>query len=145
MANLSITATEVLKITGSTVINTSYNFGEQVTQGEVVYLDSSDSELKLADASDAALDVVFGIALNAGEDGQPAAVATGGTVTIGASASMSVGKVYVLSTTAGAIMPIDDAVASGTVYASIIGVAISASVLQIGIINSGVEYAADVS
>ena len=47
--------------------------------------------------------------------------------------------------TAGGIMPIDDAVSSGTLYCSVLGVAISASILRMGIINSGVEYAADVS
>jgi hypothetical protein len=145
MADLSITAAEVLP--GSDAVKISgYNFGATVTQGKVVYLDSSDNnDAKLADASDASLDAAYGIALNAGGDGQPAVIQTGGSITLGASASLSVGKVYVLSDTAGGIMPIDDAVAAGTLYCTVLGVATSASVLKMGIIVSGVEYAADVS
>lgn len=141
MADLSITAANVAASTNA-VLNKAYNFGATVTAGKALILDSSDSELKLADASDAALDTVFGIALNGGADGQPGVVQTGGDINLGA--TLSVGKVYVLSGTAGGIMPIDDAVASGTLYCSVIGVAISTSILRMGIINSGVEYAADV-
>lgn len=142
MADLSITAANVAASTDA-VFNKHYNFGATVTQGQVLILDSSDNELKLADASDATLDAVFGIALNAGADGQPAIVQTGGDINLGA--TLSVGKVYVLSDTAGGIMPIDDAVAAGTLYCSLLGVAISTSILRMGILNSGVEYAADVS
>ena len=94
MADLSVTAASVAASTDA-VLNKSYNFGATVTAGQVLILDSSDSELKLADASDSTLDTVFGIALNGGADGQPGVVQTGGDINLGA--TLSVGKVYVLS------------------------------------------------
>jgi len=142
MADLSITAAEVLPGT-SAVKNSNYNYGATITQGKVLCVVSG--VLQLADASDAGLDTVIGFALTSGASGQPGTIQTGGFVTLGASASLSTGKVYVLSGTPGGIMPIDDAVAAGTLYATVLGVAVSSSSLQIGIINTGVEYAADVT
>jgi hypothetical protein len=142
MADLTVTAANVAASTDA-IKNSSYNYGETVTAGQLVYLDSSDNELKLVDVNASTTDAIFGVALNGGGDGQPATVQTGGVINLGA--TLSIGKVYMGSTTAGGIMPIDDAVAAGTVYASLLGIATSASLLQMGIINSGVEYAADVS
>ena len=143
MAALTPTAAEVLPGT-TAVINKNYYFGATVTAGKVVYLDSSNL-LQLADAGSASTDAVFGIALNGGGAGQPGIVQTGGLITMGATAAMSIGKIYILSDTAGSMDPVDDAVTAGTVYCSVIGVAVSASSLLMGIINSGVEFAADVA
>lgn len=133
--DLVITAANVAAAGGASV-DRSYNAGATVTAGQTVYLDSSTSTWKLAGSnSTAAAAALKGIALHASASGQPLAVQTGGTITIGA--TTTVGKIYVLSKNSGAIAPVDD-LASGN-YVTVVGYADTASTIVIGIVNTQVK------
>lgn len=138
MAAISITAANVLP--GANARTRNGTFGATITQGQAVYLDSADDQWKLADADSAtaAVRVPVGLALNAGADGQPGTIQTGGDITIGA--TLTPGLPYFLSPdTPGGIALIAD-VAVGDDYVQI-GVAKSASVLTIDIQVTGVTRA----
>lgn len=131
MADVSVTANEVLKDSG-TQIETG-TFGATVTAGQTVYLDTTTNTFKLADANGVSpLFRVKGIALNGGVSGQPAAVAVGGTLDPGF--TVGVGTPYFQSATPGGICPAAD-LATGmcTTY---LGVGKSASQLELRIHNS---------
>lgn len=134
MADLTITAANVIAGTGARVL---YEIaGATVTAGQVVYDDPTTERASLADSNSAtaAARVPKGIALNGAANGQPLAVHTSGPVTIGA--TLVPGTVYMLSETPGGIQPAAD-LAAGE-YTSIIGVAISTTVLNVNILSSGV-------
>lgn len=137
MADLTITASEVQP--GTTDATFEYGTaGATITAGQVLYIDTSDSnKLKLADcdSATAAVRTVAGIALHAALSGQPIKYQTGGSITLGASAAMTVAHVYLASDTAGGIMPSADLEAGD--YTSVLGVATAAGVLLLRICNSG--------
>lgn len=123
MADLSVTAANVIKGSGASVITGTA--GATVTAGQTVYLDSSTSTYKLAKADASATSTpAAGIALNGAANGQPLSVLTAGNINPGATAT--VGQVYVVSAAvAGNIAPYAD-LASGN-YVAILGVATTAS------------------
>jgi len=136
MTDLSITPANVLRGANSRAENGI--FGATVTQGQVVYRDPADGRFKLADTDGAAdARVPYGIALNAGAAGQPATVLRSGEIAIGA--TLVPGTTYYLSPTPGGIAPLTD-VAVGDDY-TVVGIAISASVLKVGFLVSGVTRA----
>lgn len=134
MSDLSITAASVLAGAGAKKkLGTA---GATVTAGKVVYLDSSDSEYKLADcdSATAAVRSPAGIALNGASDGQPLVVLEEGSCTIGA--TLTAGTTYYLSPNAGGICPLADVLAGD--YPVIIGIATSTTVLDVQIQEAGV-------
>jgi hypothetical protein len=131
MADLTITAANVAKVSGTTVNGTA---GATITAGQAVVLSGSTYLLADNNHATAALRVPTGIALHAASSGQPLAVLTNGTITIGA--TMTAGVAYYLSGTAGAICPVAD-VASG-MRAVLIGISTSTTVLSVKIHDSGV-------
>jgi hypothetical protein len=133
MADITITATSVLKGSGSTVKHGTA--GATVTAGQVVYLDTSDGEYKLADCDSgtAAVRSPAGIALHASADGQPLAILSAGPITIGA--TLTAGVAYYLSATPGGIAPVADLGAGD--YPTIIGIATSTTVLNVDFQESG--------
>ena len=137
MADLSLNVALVLPVTAGATYK-DITAGATITAGQAVYRDSTDSDkAKLADANvSAAVADVYGIALHAALAGQPLRVQIGGNITIGATTANSV--IYVLSATAGGIT--SDAIASGS-YGTIIGIGVSATVIKLIIITSGVALA----
>lgn len=129
MADLSITAANVVAGTGATVVR-GYA-GAAITAGQTVYLDTVNNEYLLADADSgtAAAKVPSGIALNGAADGQPLAVLTAGPVTLGS--ILTEGVSYYLSATAGGIAPYADLGSGDDVVH--LGIATSASVLDVKI------------
>lgn len=106
MADLTITATSVVKGTGAQIDRTRV-FGEAVTAGQPVYLKDSDGKYwKAQSDGNSAEAAALGIALNGGAADQPAAVQTGGSLTIGA--TVAAGVFYYVSNTAGGICPVGD-------------------------------------
>ena len=103
--------------------------GETVTAGQVVYRLSTDGEMYLGDADDAAKDDITGIVLIGGGDGESILILSSGGIDLGA--TLTVGEVYVLSTTAGGIAPIGDLLAGD--FVTILGVAKAANRLQLDI------------
>ena len=137
MADLTITAANVLAVAGGSIERGIA--GATTTAGQVVYLDAATTgKWQLAD-SDAAGATArgqgkIGIALNGAANGQPQAVQTDGDITIGA--TLTPGAEYVLSDEPGGICPRAD-LATGD-YVTIVGVAVSASVLRLRFTYTGV-------
>tara|TARA_Y100000310_G_scaffold300112_1_gene335516 strand:+ start:394 stop:798 length:405 start_codon:yes stop_codon:yes gene_type:complete len=124
MADLSITSSTIVAGAGARLLTVTA--GATITQGGVVYLDSS-GKYSLADAGAATTDDVLGIALCAASDGQPLVVQVAGNVTIPDIDAADVGTVYYLSNTAGAIQ---DGLSSSE-YVTIIGVAAADNTLKL--------------
>lgn len=133
MADLIITAASVLSGSGAKIRYGTA--GASLTAGQVLYYDTATSTYKLAD-NDSATEAVrspVGIALHAAGSGQPITVQTAGPITIGA--TVAVGVVYCLSSTAGGIAPSAD-IATGD-YNSILGIATSTTVINLNIQEAG--------
>ena len=137
MADLTITAANVVAGAGAKVL--CGTAGATVTAGKAVYRDPDDRKFKLADCDSATVAArsPIGIALNGAGDGQPLDVVIGGPVTIGA--AVTAGVAYYLSGTAGGICPVAD-LSSGD-YPTILGIASSATVLKVKILEAGVALA----
>jgi hypothetical protein len=135
LADLVITAANVLKGAGSTVSNG--RAGGTVTAGQPVYQDAADAnDWKPCDAdASAAASAAIGIALHAAEDGQPLQILVDGPITIGA--TVAVGTIYITSDTAGGIRPSADVDSAD--WVTILGVATSTTVIQININASGAQ------
>lgn len=133
MADLSITAANVVAGTGAATVTGIA--GVTITAGQVVYLDSATNTLKLADndSATAAVRSPAGIALNGAAAGQPIVVQSSGQITIGA--TVAVGVVYCLSSTAGGICPNAD-IAAGD-YNTIIGIGVSTTVISVKLHEAG--------
>lgn len=133
MADLSITAASV-GVGGPATKTRIVQAGEAVAQGEPCYL-HADGKYYKADANDTeAKAVAAGVFLvPAALDGY-AIIAVSGPVNLGA--TLTVGEVYVVSATLGGIAPIGD-LASGH-YVTTLGVASSASVLELAPSASGI-------
>jgi len=136
MADIAITAANVIATAGE-VTTRNVTAGATITAGQTVYLDTAASNVaKLADANDtAAKAVVAGIAMNGASSGQPLQIATGGELDLGA--TLVVGKIYVQSTTAGGIAPVDDL--AGSSYVTVIGVADAADNILLILKVSGAQ------
>jgi len=132
MADITITAADVNMVSGRKISGTA---GATITAGQSVYRDGTDSnKLKPADADTQATAVAAGIALHSASAGQPLQYQESGTLDTGA--TLSVGTVYVVSTTAGGIAPWADLLTGD--YVSLLGVAVTANNLELILNNSGV-------
>jgi hypothetical protein len=134
MADLSITAASVLSGSGALVAHGVS--GVALTAGQVVYLDEVTNSYKLSDSNSATAAVrdVDGITLHASALGQPIAVHLRGPITIGA--TLVAGQTYAASETPGGIEPVADLGAGE--YPTILGMAISTTVLNVKIQSAGV-------
>ncbi len=106
MADLSITATNVITATTASANYGVGTAGVAITAGQSLYLDSTANTLKLCiNSSSSAADCV-GIALHGCGVGQPIKYQTSGDVTIGA--TIVAGQPYINSTAAGGICTVAD-------------------------------------
>ena len=136
MVALSITAGNVLQATGATTEVVTY--GATITQGQAVYLDTTTSTWKLADADATVLTAaVGGISLTSGVATQKGVICTAGNINPGA--TVAIGTAYALdgAGVAGAIAPIAD-LGSGD-WVSILGIATTTSNILLKINVSGVQ------
>lgn len=134
MADITVTPANVVTYAGGSY--ETGTAGATITAGQTLYKDSADdNKLKLADANASATTAtVCGIALHAATSGQPIRYQTGGDVNPGA--TVTVGTIYVQSGTAGGIAPSADLLTG--LYATILGVGITASKIKLILYNSGV-------
>ena len=139
----SALAVDITVTAGSVVAGADASFGTgtagaTITAGQPLYIDTANSNvLKTADANASLLtSTVAGIALHAASTGQPIKYQTSGLITIGA--TVAVGTIYVVSDTAGGIMPAAD-LSTGE-YVAIIGVATTTGIIKMGLNNSGVAW-----
>lgn len=137
MAAISITAASVVKGSDATVVQT-FLAGEAVTAGQCVYLKGSDDRWWLAQCDGTAAEAAArGIALNGAAAGQPVAVQTAGTITIGG--TVVVGTVYCVGATYGAVVPWSDLASTNKL--TILGYASAAGTLTIAVNATGVAVA----
>lgn len=131
MADLSITAANVAK--GTNAVTATGTAGATITAGQPLYADPNASfTLKPAQATSATASKVIGISLHAALSGQPVTYLTGGQYNPGA--TLTVGIIYALSATAGAIAPNADL--ASTNYVTKLGIALTASSMDVLIHNS---------
>lgn len=129
MADLTVTVASVQSPGANGTVNTAYNAGTTITAGQSVYL-AANSTWLLAQADGTTIEAgssSFGIAMHGSLSGQPLAVQTAGYITIGA--TVVVGKLYVISATAGGVCPIADITTTGH-YVTIIGIGRSSSIID---------------
>lgn len=131
MADLSVTAASVAVGTGSVISDVTA--GATITAGKSCYLDSS-NQAQLTDADVLGTASATGIALNGASSGQPVRLQIAGNINPGA--TVTVGVIYVVSTTAGGIAPSTD-LGSGD-FVSVLGVGTTSSNILMGITNSGI-------
>jgi len=141
MADLSQTAANVA-IGATTVRTRLVQVGEAVTQGQPVY-ESTDAKWYKTDADVLASAVAGGIVLTPASTNGYALIALPDTVPgralINLGATLAVGTVYAVSTTAGGIAPIAD-LASGD-YITTIGTATTTALLDFQIVVSNTAKA----
>ena len=131
MTALSITAANV-GLGDTETITSKFQAGEAITQGQPFYLSSNRAYKTDADVS--TKHKVAGIAMTAASTNGYFIGATEGLVAIGA--TVAIGTVYVISPTAGSIMPSADLASDD--YVSILGVGTTTAIIDLQINNSGV-------
>jgi hypothetical protein len=135
MANLTVTAANVLRLDGATVDGIA---GAAITAGQVCYYDDTTQTYKLAGAAGTALIAdARGIALNNAGIGQPVRILNGGHINPGG--TVAVGIIYCVSATLGAIAPSAD-LASGN-YVTILGIGVGVASIALGLVTSGITKA----
>ncbi len=135
MADIAITAANVVKGAGATVVEGIA--GATITAGQVIYSDTANGGvMKLANAITSALTAAAsGIALHGALTGQPIAYLSAGPLTCGG--TLVAGKPYYVSGTAsGNLCPVADL--TTTWIPCSLGYASSTTVLQVGIVPTGV-------
>lgn len=137
MTDIAITPANVVK--GASAQTVTRQANATITAGQVMYLDT-DNRVGLCDADDASsvIRAPYGIALNGGAVNQTITVQRAGRVTIGG--TVVIGEIYVASDTPGGVMPAADLEAGD--YVAVLGVGVSATLIELNIYNSGAVRAA---
>jgi len=135
MADLSVVAANVKP--GSDVVTRRGVAGEAITAGDSLFT-ATDGELELCEKDQAAVDAAcVGVALNDAAALQPVEYGVTGTIDMGA--ILAIGQTYIVGAGPGGLAPEADA-ASGD-FTTVVGIAISANILKLGILQSGVAHA----
>lgn len=135
MVDLTLTPASVVSDPATRVLVQEWAL-EALTAGKVVYKRDTDGQIGLADSNAASAEVrkVLGVVLHSASPGHPAVVLREGDLTLGA--VLTAGVTYYLSKNPGNICPVADLVTGD--YATILGIAISTSVLRVKIQTAGV-------
>lgn len=133
MADLTQTATSV--VAGSNAKTIRGILGETVTAGMTVVRDPTTRKYLKSDvdSATAALRGCDGIALNGGAINQPVIIQTEGDINVGA--TLAVGTIYIVSDTAGGIMPAADSETGD--YPIILGIASTTTNLKLALKAAG--------
>ena len=134
MVDLVITGSDVDRVSGS---QRTAEAGVAISAGDSVYVDSAGLVQQCEHDQTAVEAACLGIALNDAAVGQPVTYQISGVIDLGS--VLAAGEVYVVGAGAGAIAPVAD-IGTGD-FATVIGVAVSATNLKIGINASGVAAA----
>jgi hypothetical protein len=132
MAALDIVAGNVKQGAGADVLHGTA--GATITAGQAICRDATTGKMVLSDADGTNIKRCDGIALNGAAADQPIAYQRAGDVTLGS--VLTAGQAIYLAPTAGGIGPLADVAGGDDVV--LIGIAKSASVLKIAIVNPGV-------
>lgn len=133
MADLTITATNVVAVSGNTVKKTCG--ATAITQGKVVFEDTSASDVKISDANVTSLAQVSGVALTSSAPDQPVVYLENGGV-LGGLAGVTAGTTYCLSATAGNICPQADLTTNDRVIR--LGYGLTTATIKLDIADTGV-------
>lgn len=136
MADMSITAADVHLVSAGEA--TYVQFGEAVTAGMAVYLKASDEKYYKADCDAVDTAAIVGVTITGGEANGWGYIATirGQEVDIGG--TVTVTEEYVVSDTAGLIMPASD-LTSGQYY-SLVGVGSTSTNIVLGLLATGIQH-----
>jgi hypothetical protein len=140
MADLAITAASVKKGSGAQISTLNAATGVTITAGQGMYSDTTVTPAvwRLANSTTSATTAsMSAIALNAAQPGQPVVGQTGGQITIGA--TLVAGDIYLASATSGNITIVSATPATG-VFVTIVGVAISTTVVQLSFNATGIAH-----
>ncbi|MEN6535645.1 MAG: hypothetical protein ABFD89_18420 [Bryobacteraceae bacterium] len=135
MVDISITAANVV-VSGTGHSRTSGTAGETIPAGKAYYVDPTTKKWMLADSNSTTAEArhADGVTLNSASLNQPINGVKSGAVTIGG--TLTAGVAYYLSDTPGGICPVAD-IGTGE-YVCLLGIALSATVLDVDIHYSGV-------
>lgn len=135
MADLIVTAANVAAGAGAGKIQRTA--GATITAGMACFVSAVDGDIEPAQKDvDAASAEAIGIALCDAAAGQPVVLQTTGLINVGA--ALTIGETYIVGAAAGGIAPVGDAIATN--FATILGIAVSTSLLKLGINASGVAH-----
>lgn len=135
MADLIITATQVLHSANAKVTRYTAGAGVTITAGQTVY-DSGSKVAALADADTSETTAqTKGIALNGASPGQYVDVLEDGIITLGAGAAPAIGVPYFQSPVAGGIAPLADLLTGD--YLTYIGTGIGSDQVDVKIHITG--------
>ncbi len=126
MANVTITASDVAP--GANVKQVKGVAGATITAGQALYLDAATNTYKLASATAEDTAAFRGVALCGASTGQPVVMAKTDT-DLDLGNQLSVGEVYVVSATAGAIAPVSDLVVGN--FVSLVGISNASDSLSV--------------
>jgi len=136
MAAITITAADV-KLTLGPIIQSLATFGEAVTQGQPVRLDTSDTKHYLCKNDVEAEAAAEHLALTPGGDADLGVlVGQGAKVYLGAATGMVVGDSYYVGPNDGEIVPEADLLTGD--YVTRVGICVAAGVLEVDINATGV-------
>lgn len=134
MADIAITAANVLKT--STTKTKDGVAGVAILAGQYIVRDPVTRRMILGDGDVLVTDVEYsGVALNTAAIGQPVEYAWGGDLTVGAVLT-GPGRIYILSSTPGALAPVAD-LAVGD-FTLVVGIAKSTSIITLNPQTAGV-------
>lgn len=123
----------------SDTVQDRVTYGATIAAGQPVYLDTTDSEYKLADNNASATTAkAYGIAITPGVDAGYGYVARGGSIVL-VGTTMIVGATYFLGGTAGEIIPEGDFATGDNVTR--LGTASTATTLKLSIEATGIAHA----
>lgn len=136
MADMSITASDVHLVSAGEA--TYVQFGEAVTAGMAVYMDTDDEMYYKADCDAVDTAVIAGVTITGGEANGWGYIATirGQEIDIGG--SVTVTQEYVVSDTAGLIMPASD-LTTGQYY-SLVGIGSTSTNMVLGLLATGIQH-----
>ena len=138
MADLSITAANVLPSTSAITVTGVLHSGVTVTQGQALY-QYADGTIGLADSNGASpANTFYGIALSAGSPGQKITIATSDTGGFTFGASVSAGDPIYLSNTPGALTKTYSDIASGSTVI-VIGGALTSTTINLTPVTYGTK------
>lgn len=138
MADITITAANVIPSSGARRVLKAIDTAVTVTAGQAVYADATSGKLKLADADALASADALGIAETGGGAGQQINVIYEDEA-INLGATLVVGETYVVSTTAGGIAPLSDLAAGD--FTTVLGIATTAALLKLRVFAGGTARA----
>lgn len=135
MADLVVIAANVKP--GSDLVTKRGIAGEAISAGDSVFI-ATDGELELCEKDQAVADAAcVGVAVNDAAALQPVEYGITGTIDMGA--ILAIGQTYIVGAGPGGLAPETDAGAGE--FTTVVGIATTANILKLGILQSGVVHA----